>query len=383
MLGLHVLVDQLSATDLASLSARLADHAPLPTITVMGGSRFNQAAAWAGDLVRDYPDTRVILRRWPDDGLYLNMTPQAWLDSMLRYGQQGLTLMPDNESMAPDLRHYAGWMAEAIYRAGEQGIGVAAGRFAVGNPGEHQYLSLAPMWQALNDYQHLSCWSPNEYLDLTPAGSSGAIGRYKLGWAACLKLDLQPPPVVIGEYGLAAGLDAHAGWLKSGWSWERYLDELWAYHETYYWPWGISPQVFSVGQWHGFELTLNQVSQLLERNDKVAGRVTETILAKAGGWVSGKLEGQAVQLRQQPRRTVASHGVLQPGTDVQYLPWVQVGRWQFLRTMDGKTGWVHLTYARAVASKPTPPGTLVSSANGSHRVVVHLSDDGVLMVYPS
>lgn len=161
------------------------------------------------------PDTMIILRIWPDDGIWLRMTPaEHWRQKAAPIADwlrtQNIKLLADNESVTDDMTPYAAWHAELMHLYAEQGVGLAVGRTATGNPAHHHYEQMDVMWLTLAQYPDLHVYSPNEYYDL--GRDNDLVGRYKRAWARFDYYGRKRPVTTIGEFGLAVNLDPHNGW---------------------------------------------------------------------------------------------------------------------------------------------------------------------------
>src|SRR5690606_26604589 len=202
----HILVEDISEYELNLIIMHIQRIKP-DYITVKGGERFDRAMWFVEQLYNRLPDTKVILRKWPDDGILkrFNYDTEKWYNAIIKPLENWLLKykpiwLVDNESTSNDLRDYTKCSAEIIELMGQKGLGVAVGRFAAGNPKEDQYSQLDTMWLALKKYWHLSIWSPNEYFEKpNNTGGSGSIFRYYNGWKRCKEKYNFIPKTVIGE----------------------------------------------------------------------------------------------------------------------------------------------------------------------------------------
>ncbi len=274
MLSYHVITDTITNTELDQLLIHLKEYRP-PYINIMGGASFEQAQQLVEKLYYELPEIDVILRQWPDDGLIkkFNYNMESWYDKIIKPYEiwlkqyQPIWLL-DNESTEDDLTDYAHASKRAMNLMGNAGLRLAVGRFATGNPKEHQYEQLDAMWLGLKKWNRAHIWSPNEYFDMpTTVSGSGSIARFELGLARCKELGFTPE-IVIGEFGLAADYNPHLGFKGIGLDETKYAKLCLAYDKQWYHPKGITVCVFSVGKWHGFEVSSDFFSTV--QNDKPA-----------------------------------------------------------------------------------------------------------------
>lgn len=234
-IGFHILYDAIDSNQ-APLRAAI-DHLLPRVINIVGGARKAQAFTFAKEMHLKYLNMRVIWRSWPDDGnhakdrykLFYHRDPsgklivddasgcQRWIDDNQEALAAGLTVLTDNESTRADLDVYAEWQAIVIDLTGAKGWKVAVGRFATGNPHEEQYEQLDSMFEALNRWGELHCFSPNEYMSKDPSRNGGNVKRYELAINRAKQIGAWPFPVNIGEFGLLAmdggnRLDPEAGY---------------------------------------------------------------------------------------------------------------------------------------------------------------------------
>lgn len=267
MISYHVLVDNVNNQQLAELNSHLIELQP-EYINIMGGSRFEQALQYTEVVSNLCPDTRIILRHWPDDGILKRynygidmwyadtIKPyQWWIDKQVnKYGN--LIWLLDNESIEDDLTQYSIASTQAMHRCAEIGLGLAVGRFSAGNPADNQYSQLDEMWETLKFYNGLHIFSPNEYFNKPlPGYGVGSVGRYKLAWNRCIEKYNFTPETVIGEFGLAVNYDPYTGWRNTNLSEIDYAKLCLEYDDIYYSQDDITACVFSVGSWNGFDVT--------------------------------------------------------------------------------------------------------------------------------
>lgn len=257
----HILVDDISEYELNLIIMHLQKIKP-DYVTVKGGERFDRAMWFVEQLYNRLPDTKVILRKWPDDGILkrYNYDVQKWFNDTIKPYQEWIKKhrviwLLDNESAAQDLTPYAKATAEAMEMCGKIGIGLAVGRFAAGNPKEHQYTELDPMWSGLKKWWNLHIWSPNEYFEKPDnTGGSGSIFRYYSGWQRCKQKYNFIPKTVIGEFGLAVNYLSDKGFRSLNLDERKYFEICNRYFRVYYAPYNVPVCLFSIGRWNGFEV---------------------------------------------------------------------------------------------------------------------------------
>lgn len=261
-LSYHILVDDLSEYDLNLLIMHLQRIKP-DYITVKGGERFDRAIWFVEQLYTRLSSTKVILRKWPDDGILkrFNYDVQKWFDSTIKPYQEWLKIytnviwLLDNESTEPNLTQYANATAQAMDLCGSLGIALAVGRFAAGNPKEHQYTELDPIWKSLKKWWYLHIWSPNEYFEKPDTASgSGSVFRYYNGWKRCKDRFNFIPVTVIGEFGLAVNYLSDKGFKSINLDERKYYELCSRFFRVYYAPYDVPVCLFSIGKWNGFEV---------------------------------------------------------------------------------------------------------------------------------
>lgn len=200
-------------------------------INVMGSNmRWGRVLDLASRLKREMPNTRIILRYWPDDGNWAKpeyRDPRAWYVQFKQYMDMGFVMLTDNESVTADMRPYAAWQAAIIRLAMADGNAVAVGRFSTGTPddgtkGHDHYKDLDEMWYALAESKaaqpagKASVWSPNEYYNKPDGSSAGHLFRYMNGWKRCDEEGIPRPTTVIGEYGMCIDYKSAQGYKLLG-----------------------------------------------------------------------------------------------------------------------------------------------------------------------
>jgi hypothetical protein len=215
-------------------------------VIVSTGGQVDRAMQTCERLRALAPETRITYRKWPNDGaiklfghngasLY-NTRVLPVLDWLKKHK---IAYHLDNESVENDMTAYGEATAQAITMADADGVALAVGSFATGNPAERHYAQLDPMWRALAKSER-SFWAPHEYFNTTPSSSGGHIFRFMEAWKRCDQIGIKRPATVIQEFGLLAGYDPEAGYRRIGWGGERYGDSLIDYFERWYRPHGVS-----------------------------------------------------------------------------------------------------------------------------------------------
>lgn len=188
---------------------------------IVGAAQYDQALEFAKTAAQIYPGSRQIFRHFkshdnsfpPEDtGRWREISPRDWWEKIgKRYVGTGLTILSDNESTMDDYGLYAAWQADVMTRAGDEGVGVAFGRFPTHHPAKGKEQHLDKMLIAAFKYPGLHVFSPNVYW------SADNIDGFKypyfvIEYAKRLGIPLD---VAIGEYALLRDIrDAYNGWLR-------------------------------------------------------------------------------------------------------------------------------------------------------------------------
>lgn len=236
-IGYHILHDKMTPEQRTRLLNHLIKIQPA-TVNVTGAESYPASLGYVEQILAACPNTLVFERRIAkpnnqggDEGIW-QLDTDVWYDwrvtpylSVLKHPR--VVVVYDNESMMDDLTPYADKMAAAMRRADKDGVAIAYGRLATGNPREDQYGQLDTMWRQQSGSRHW--WAPNEYAGPNAQASAGNLFRYKLGWQRCVEIGVILPKTAIGETGVlvASGgrLDPHKGHKSLGWS-ERHLADV-------------------------------------------------------------------------------------------------------------------------------------------------------------
>lgn len=404
-LSFHVIYDGI-ADDPNSLRVAIATLRPR-VINLVSGARKAQAFSFAIELLKKYPNMRVIYRDWPDDGLHAtdkyklkwhsdafgNLIVddysgcQRWVDDHQNFLLAGLTVLTDNESVNDTMHVYAAWQAKIMDLCGAKGWKVAVGRFAVGNPREADYARMGAMWRALAKWHPLHTFSPNEYLPQDIKDASGMVGRYLLGIQAAKAMTppAWPFDVSIGEYGVVyrapdGGLDAYAGYSDSRIAWSgakafKYLYDQWV---KWYKPYGVDVSIFCWGdddvrKWSRFRIDTDNgfIKALTDAHE--AGELQPMATAPLNPPYSvtpltanskykistpSGAAGSIVNLRNAPVVTTTSDiGDVPHGAIVTALEEMVAGAeyWVKIRLEGGQEGWVSRQANKVTFTPYTPP----------------------------
>lgn len=268
LIGYHLYADAYENLDHPEL-ARLLEHTRRNRpawINVTADARPDVGMKFVQAARREYAGVNVIFRHLPGgDAPWTSLAVADWYRQYVEPLQGWLKehtvyYLTDNESQNDDMRDYARWMASAVRLSASNDVRLAVGRFATGNPREMFYQNLDDMWTALA--QHGGVWTPNEYFDTTPEASAGHLFRYIQGWKRCDILGIARPVTVIGEFGLAVGMNPHKGYTSIGMNGATYARMVVDKHDAWYRQNRVAVCVFSVGKWRGFEVDGDYFTEL-------------------------------------------------------------------------------------------------------------------------
>lgn len=186
---------------------------------IVGAAQYDQALEFAKTAAQIYPGSRQIFRHFKshdnsfpaeDTGRWTKISPRDWWEKIgKRYVGTGLTILSDNESTMDDYGLYAAWQADVMTRAGDEGVGVAFGRFPTHHPAKGKAQHLDKMLLAAFKYPGLHVFSPNVYW------SADNIDGFKFPYTVieyAKRLGI-PLDVAIGEFALLYDIrDAYKGW---------------------------------------------------------------------------------------------------------------------------------------------------------------------------
>lgn len=220
-------------------------------VVVMSGGQYTRAMQTCERIRQQCPKTRITYRKFPNDGalalfgnngasLYAaHVRPLVpWLK------QHNILFHLENESVEEDMTAHAKGAALAIALADADGIGLAVGAYATGNPAEKHYAQMDELWRALAVSPY-SIWGPHEYIGTTPQESAGHVYRYKHAWNRCDALGIRRPQTCIQEYGLLVKHDPEAGWRRTSMQGDAYARELISYYKSWYQPDNVSVCVYA------------------------------------------------------------------------------------------------------------------------------------------
>lgn len=188
---------------------------------IKGAEQYDQALEFAKAAIKAYPGSRQIFRHFkshdnsfpPEDtGRWTKMSSVDWWNKIgKRYIGTGLTILSDNESTMEDYTLYAAWQADVMQRAGDEGVGVAFGRFPTHHVPPSKVRHLDKMLVMAFKYPGLHVYSPNVYW------AADNIDGFKypyhvIDYAAKLGVPLD---TAIGEFAILRDIrDAYNGWKK-------------------------------------------------------------------------------------------------------------------------------------------------------------------------
>lgn len=217
-------------------------------ITILGGSQYKEALDFAKRAKQAFPEMRVIFRHYRDggdDGMHTRVTAREWWDKIgSLYIGTGLTILSDNESMRDDLTPYAAWQSEVMELAGQNGVGIAFGRFSTHNPPLAKIQHLDRMLITAFKFGKLHTYSPNLYWSLENTDGF-KYPRAVMDYAHKIGVTID---VTIGEFALLRDIrDAHHGWRSCNVSGKAYAYDM-VIKSKVHLP-GIPVCAYSIGQW--------------------------------------------------------------------------------------------------------------------------------------
>lgn len=220
-LGLNVLAQTVADRDrLYGWIARLKSRA----IVIMDDIDMARA------LARQNRRLLVIHRgyRENDQRLHLDISPEAWVRSVLADGREGVVVQCLNEpSGYDDVDLLARWCAEAMRLASWQGIRLALPNFAVGHPDEAAVRRGAfdPLVRAFGKWRgHVL--GVHEYFQQNAVQEPYLVGRVGTLAARFDLLRVERPIIVATEAGRDVGGGERDGWRDTGWSQADYARRL-------------------------------------------------------------------------------------------------------------------------------------------------------------
>lgn len=220
-LGLNVLAQTVADRGrLLEWVARLNSRA----ILIMDDSELARA------LARQNRRRLVIHREYRenDKRLHLDISPEAWVRSVLPDGREGVVVQCLNEpSGYDDVELLARWCAEVLRLASWQGIRVAVPNFAVGHPDEAAIRrgALDPLVRAFGKWPgHVL--AVHEYFQQNAVQEPYLVGRVGTLAARFDLLRVDRPIIVATEAGRDVGGGERDGWRDTGWSQEEYARRL-------------------------------------------------------------------------------------------------------------------------------------------------------------
>lgn len=251
------------------------------------------------------PDTLIIGREWPDDGIEERIGAREWVDKLDRiYPDRRIVLYAGNEPHPSNAGKVAAWTVAAIRAATERGRRLCVCNWSMGTPEPHHWKNeLRPVLEALQNTAHVM--GLHEYHDASwgtvDNGQPWLIGRFRFLISACQEMNLAPPPIVITEHGYDSLLSDFKGWKapQVAVSEDGYADALTWMDQHVYRPAGVLGQcLFSYGDsggWHRFDVagaqTLHRRLVAYARGERKAPALPPVVeaanIAAAGGAAAG------------------------------------------------------------------------------------------------
>lgn len=173
----------------------------------------------AEELAAALPETNVIFRRWPDDNLVREKTPQTWVNetAALLAGKRLWAYAGNEQGFGDDVLR---WNTEVITLAAARGLKVVVGNFATGTPepGDWRRPAALDLLRALDANRAAAVLGLHEYaggvitsglgnpppVKVWPDSIPGAAwhcGRYRFVVDTCAEQNIKAPRVVITEHG--------------------------------------------------------------------------------------------------------------------------------------------------------------------------------------
>lgn len=339
-IGYHILHDKMTPEQRTRLLAHLITIQPA-AVNVVGAERYPESLGYVEQILAGCPNTLVFERRIAkpnnqggDEGIW-QLDTDVWYDwRVLPYlwvlAHPRVVVMYDNESTTDDLTPYAQKMAAAMRRADRDGVAIAYGRFATGNPKEHQYAQLDPMWRQQSGSRHW--WSPNEYAGPNAQASAGNLFRFPLGWQRCIEIGVHIPKTAIGETGVLVArsdgaLDPYLGWRSLGWSERRLADVVIDNWREWYRLAGVPVSYFAAeAHWDDTWDDMTVGEQFFERIEEKMADLQIPFDAEAQGGkpyqeiVAEVVNAGAVTFRADKTTASARLGSIKSGDTIRVLP---------------------------------------------------------------
>jgi hypothetical protein len=203
-----------------------------------------------------YPQTLIVARVKHDHDAGYHMPPPndpqkreyiaSPIDFLNKWGHLGrnnMTLYALNEPLASeqttdaDVQKLIKWCTEVIELAVQRGISVTIGNFGMGQPALNKQLNewdsrFDPLLILLSKYRDHVFAGLHEYGPEEPFH----WGRILFMLARCKKLGIQPPRVVVSEFGVDATTDKRNGYKARGWSGDFYVRQMVDVYKNVYMP---------------------------------------------------------------------------------------------------------------------------------------------------
>lgn len=278
------------------------------------------------------------------------ITPDEWLNIHRPFAANGVVLQVFNEPSPGDLGTFLNWLITLMDLATSQGIILAVGNFAVGNPDQKLIAngSFDPLLKKLSTSKHILAL--HEYFKTDPVSEAPYLcGRFKFWLDRADALGIARPKIVITEHGRDFGGGQNDGWRGQGWSEEQYFALL-LKAQTLYQPYNIPVCIFCYGhgagnRWSSFDIQQAQTlkSKLITYGASMQLSFPDpsTLGAILTGTVTKTSDPSGANVRQQPSVNSSIVGIVKVGDSVQhraktyndgsYAPWTY---------LEDRKGWV-------------------------------------------
>lgn len=178
----------------------------------------------------------------PDNREYV-ASPTDFLNKWGHLGRNNMTLYALNEPHASekttdaDVQKLIKWCTDVVEQAVQRGVSVTIGNFGMGQPALNAALNewdsrFDPLLILLSKYRDSVFLGAHEYGPEEPF----QWGRLLFMMARCRKLGIQPPRMVITEFGVDATTDKRNGYKAREWSGDFYMRQMVDVYKHVYMP---------------------------------------------------------------------------------------------------------------------------------------------------
>ena len=290
---------------------------PLVHVIVGTAQTAGESVMRADHVCNLLPKATVILRLWPDDHQYNQMTPVQWSERYLPYTSKSKWYLSiDNEPLASSdekqLLAVRDWELAVLKLANRAGVRIAYGAFSTGTPHHTLYHHLVPLWKEaalLGPRQHV--WRPNCYWDPNDPGyrNNHLLRPIVYGWKAAADAGLSAPFTVYGETGIAPGYNPEKGYKSIGIGGRDFARRLVAENLP------VAAAVFCWGPWKDNSYSVNDDPDFIDELATLGAQRVDWPTypaANANGWAGMFLRSTAnySNIRQTPSTTSAISGRL-------------------------------------------------------------------------